>query len=120
MKITLNKDHAGIDLIYEAENVKIIESIEKRTYEKKEDGSPDFRYSPHREVEDATLDQFSDLLVDLLYYRDTYYDGSILINALFTKLPDKEVGGLLYRLRLMYDQSYEQEKETNFDRITKK
>lgn len=109
MKITVKKDHAGIDLVFEAENVTIVESIEERIYDKLENGDLNFKKGPKRDVHASVLDQYTSLLEDLFYFRNADYNSSKLIDALFEKMPDEEVGRLLFLLTLKYDEQYQTE-----------
>ena len=67
MEIKLDKSHYGCNLIIEADNVKIVEDIEKRTYSKDENGKTN--YNPERDIKDSALKMFSQVLEDMIYYR---------------------------------------------------
>lgn len=86
MNITLIKNH-GYELIFEAENVKIVEDIESRIYPKNNSGKTIVTLNPKRDIKTDVIDQFVRLLDDMIYYREEEYDSSELIKRLFEKLP---------------------------------
>lgn len=97
MEIELKKNY-GFELVFKAENVKITEDIEERTYPKKEDGKPDFNKSPKRDICDNAVEQFVNVLEDIIYYREKDFDSSNLIERLFEKLPQESCESLLTKL----------------------
>ena len=102
MDITL-KRHYGYELIFEAENVKIIEDIEDRIYSKTEDGKTDFKTPPKRDVKTNALEQFTSVLDDMIHYREADFDSSDLIERLFAKLPQEVANNLLVKLKRDYE-----------------
>lgn len=100
MEIKLDKSHYCCNLIIEADNVKIVEDIEKRTYSKDENGKTN--YNPERDIEDSALKMFSQVLEDIIYYRKSEFDSSSLIEQLFEKLPIVEREKLLSNLNRDY------------------
>ena len=88
MKIQIDKSHYACNLVIEADNVKIVEDIEKRTYTKDEHGKSIF--FPERDIEDWALNDISTVLADMIYYRKADFDSSELIKSLFEKLPSQK------------------------------
>ena len=86
MEIRLRKNH-GYELIFEAENVKIVEDIESRTYPKDDNGKTIIDLNPKRDIKTDVIDQIANVLNDMIYYREEEYDSSDLIKRLFEKLP---------------------------------
>jgi hypothetical protein len=78
----------GYYLVFETTNVKVEEDIEVRTYPLKPDGKPDFLAPPKRDINDSVMTQITNLLSDLIYYREKEFDSSELIRYLFDKLPE--------------------------------
>lgn len=94
----------GCSVIVTADNVKIDEDVEKRIYQKKEDGTTDYlRFT--RDIDTSFIDMFNNVLSDLLYYRKTDYDGSDLIKALFAKMPSSSTEGLINELKKTYGEN---------------
>jgi hypothetical protein len=85
MKITLKKNY-GYELIFEAENVKVTEDIESREYPKDKNGNT-ILVPPKRDIKTDVLNQFANVLEDMIYYREAEFDSSNLIERLFEKLP---------------------------------
>jgi len=100
MEIKLDKSHYGCNIIVEADNVKIVEDIEKRTYLKDENGKSNF--FPERDIEDSALKTFSQVLEDMIYYRKSEFDSSSLIEQLFEKLPIVEREKMISKLNRDY------------------
>ena len=98
MEIKLDASHYGYHIIIEAENVKITEDIESRTYHKTEKGMTDWMRAPERDITDEALNQFTQLLEDIIYYRKKDYDSSSLIENLFSKLPQQVANELYVKL----------------------
>lgn len=86
MEITLKRNH-GFELIFEAQNVRITEDIESREYPKDESGKTMVNLHPKRDINTDALQQFVDILEDMIYYRKAEFDSSNLIERLFNKLP---------------------------------
>ena len=101
MEIKLDKSHYGCNLIIEADNVKIVEDIEKRTYSRDDNGKLNEIF-PERDIEDSALKMFSQVLEDMIYYRKSEFDSSSLIDQLFGKLPIVEREKLLSNLNRDY------------------
>jgi len=102
MEITLRKNY-GYELIFEAENVKITEDIEDRIYPKDDLGKSIITISPKRDIKTEVLEQFTSVLDDMIYYRESEFDSSSLIERLFEKLPQEAVDKLLPKLKLDYE-----------------
>ena len=99
MEITVKRRY-GIELEFKAENVLIIEDVEKLTYPKLEDGKTDYKSRPDRDMDKQVLTQFTNLLDELIEYRKADFDSSHLINSLFEKLPQeiaKELSTALFK-----------------------
>lgn len=102
MEISLKRNY-GFYLVIKADNVNIIEDIEERIYSKTEDGEVDWNIAPKRDINTEILNQITNLLDDLIYYRESDYDSSNLIERLFEKLPDKDCEQLLKKLNKFYE-----------------
>ena len=101
MEIKLDKSHYGCNLIIEADNVKIVEDIEKRTYSRDDNGKLNEIF-PERDIEDSALKMVSQVLEDMIYYRKSEFDSCNLIDQLFGKLPILEREKLLSNLNRDY------------------
>lgn len=88
MKIALIT-RRGFDLVFEADNVRVVEDIETREYPRDENGKIAFNMNPKKDISEAALNQFASLLEDMAYYREADFDSSSLIKILFTKLPNQ-------------------------------
>lgn len=87
MEIRLDNRYNPV-LVVEADDVKIEQDIETRTYQKNTLGEVDFRISPKRDVDSKAIDQLVAVLYDIIYYyRNEPYDSSDLIKVMFDKLP---------------------------------
>lgn len=102
MKITIKRNY-GISLIYEAENILVDDDIEDRIYQKDENGKIDYSKPILRDVNTDILDQYCNVLEDLIYYREREFDSTKLIEQLIEKLPEKSVNDLLIKLNKNYD-----------------
>lgn len=102
MNITLKRNY-GFELIFEAENVRVIEDIEERIYSKTEDGKTDYKTPPNRDIQTHAIEQFVSVLDDMIYYRDAEFDSSSLIERLFEKLPQESANKLLVKLKRDYE-----------------
>ena len=105
MEITVRRNY-GFELIFEAENVKVIEDIEERIYSKNEDGTTNYR-NVKRDVKTGVIEQFVSALDDMIYYREAEFDSSALIERLFEKLPQDVTNNLLVKLRRDYEADVE-------------
>lgn len=85
MKIEFDQRHFGKIIRVTADNVRIEEDVEKRTYKQLEGGKLDF--NPSRDIEDSAINMFQEVLCGMMYCRVEDYDSSNLIKALFEKLP---------------------------------
>ena len=94
MEISIN-NRCGFELVFEADNVKVVEDIEQRTYEKLENGKIDTRTPPKRDIKTDVLEQFVSLLDDMIYYRKEEYDSTYLIDRLFDKMPHEKAKEIL-------------------------
>ena len=103
MEISLKISYTGYDLIVKADNVLITEDIEERTYDKTEDGKPNYKTPPQRDISDNALSQFVNLLDDMIYYRKNDFDSSDLIEKLFEKLPEESATKLFAKLKNDYE-----------------
>jgi hypothetical protein len=104
MEIYLKRNHS-IDLIFEAENVKVVEDIEDRKYQIDEKGKP--IYPPSRDIKTDALNQVVVLLEDMIYYRKAVFDSSSLIEGLFEKLPKDAAVNLVDKLKSTYKETGE-------------
>lgn len=102
MEISLKRSY-GYYLIFKAENVFVEEDVETSIYSKTEDGKTDFSKPPKRDISDDILEQITNLLYDLIYYRERDFDSSSLIEELFKKLPNKLANELFLRLKKDYE-----------------
>lgn len=102
MKITFRQNF-GSELIFEAENVKIVEDIESREYPKDENGKSIITLNPKRDIKTEVLEQFVNVLDDMIYYREAEFDSSDLIERLFEKLPQEVRDNLIKELNKDYD-----------------
>lgn len=101
MVITLKKNH-GYELTVEADNVKIVEDVEDRIYHKGHDGKTDYMIAPKRDIKTTVINQFVEVLDDMIYYRESKYDSSGLIERLFEKLPTEIAENLINKLKDEY------------------
>jgi hypothetical protein len=101
MNITLKRNH-GYELIFEADNIRVVEDIEERTYEKDENGKLIINLNPKRDIKTDAIEQFVTVLDDMFYYRKAEFDSSDLIENLFEKLPSDKVQSLLTKLHNAY------------------
>jgi len=101
MKISLKRNY-GFELIFEADNVKVIEDVETREYLKDENGKTDFKKSPIRDISTDALEQITNVLDDMIYYREAEFDSSTLIKNLFEKLPQQVRLEMLHKLTSEY------------------
>ncbi len=102
MNITLKRNY-GFELIFEAENVKVTEDIESREYPKDENGKTIININPKRDIKTDALEQFVNVLEDMIYYREAEFDSSNLIERLFEKLPQESANKLLVKLKRDYE-----------------
>lgn len=103
MNIKLNATNYGYEIVFEAENVKVSEDIESRTYSKTEDGKTDFSKPPKRDISTDSLAMISSLLDDMIYYRSEEFDSSDLIHRLFDKLPESKRDEMLAKFKNDYE-----------------
>ena len=101
MNITLKRNY-GFELIFEAENVRVTEDVEERIYCKTDDGKTDY-INVKRDVKTDAIEQFVNVLDDMIYYREAEFDSSSLIERLFEKLPQEAANKLLVKLKRDYD-----------------
>jgi hypothetical protein len=101
MEISLKRNH-GFELIFKAENVNVCEEIEDRIYGKTEDGKTDFR-DITRDIKTDVIEQFVSVLDDMIYYRQSVFDSSGLIERLFEKLPSDKIEVLITKLKRDYE-----------------
>lgn len=92
------KRRYGMELIFTAENVKIEDDIEERIYPKLENGKSDFSKVPQRDIKDEAIQQFVNVLGDLMYYREREFDSSDTIFRMFEKLPHTKQQDVLKKL----------------------
>lgn len=95
MKISVNRNRCGVpELVITADNVHIREDIEERKIGLGENGRPDFR-KVTSDIKTEAIEMFSSVLEDMLYYRESEFDGRGLIKGLIEKLPkDVRIGFL--------------------------
>lgn len=86
MTIEVKRD----ELIIEADNVKIIETVFEGVYAVKEDGKKDYNKRLGDDVTEEGLNLLAKPLEDLIYYRKTEYDSLELIKQLYARLPDEK------------------------------
>lgn len=103
MNITLKRSY-GFELIFEAENIKVTEDIEERIYSKTEDGKPDYKVPPKRDIQTSAIEQFVSVLDDMIYCREAEFDSSSLIERLFEKLPSDVAIKLAEKIKRDYDE----------------
>ena len=97
MEILLKRNY-GYTLIIKADNVNIEEDIEDRIYHKNSEGKSDFTRPPVRDIKTDSLELFTSVLDDMIYYRQAEFDSSSLIYSLFEKLPNNIKTELLTKL----------------------
>jgi hypothetical protein len=103
MNIKIERGNAiGLELVIEAENVKISYDIEAREYDRDINGKL-LSVFPKRDVSTDALDKFTKVLDDMIYYREAEYDSSDLIKRLFEKLPSDVASKLHKFLEDTYD-----------------
>jgi hypothetical protein len=105
MNIKFKKKH-GYELIFELQNVRVTEDIEERFYGKTGDGKTDYR-NVKRDVKTDAIEQFINVLDDMVYYRQAELDSSSLIERLFEKLPEAIQNKLLAKLKRDYEVNFE-------------
>jgi len=72
--------------------------MEERIYQKLEDGKSDFSKAPQRDIKTEYLQQFCQVVEDMIYYREREYDSETLILQLFEKLPSEVANKLAIKL----------------------
>lgn len=102
MEITLKSSGTFYELKVTAENVNMTENITETEYAIKEDGKIDYSKVIVRDIENSTMDQFSGLMEDLIYYRERPYDSTNLLRSAFEKLPEDKQIELLKELNRDY------------------
>ena len=103
MEINIKSSYGSIDVVIEAENVKINECISKSIYAKKEDGKTDFNKRLGEDITDENMEVFTRLLNDIAYYRKADYDTTDLIETLFEKMPQEKAELLFKNLNKKYE-----------------
>lgn len=98
MEISLKRKY-GYELTIKADNTTICEDIEERIYSKTADGKADFKIPPKRDISTDILQQFTNVLSDMIYYRKAEFDSSELIEMLFDKLPKEKMNDVLIKLQ---------------------
>ena len=101
MNITLKRNY-GFELIFETENVRVIEDVGERIYGKTDDGKTNYG-KVKRDVKTDAIEQFVNVLDDMIYYREAEFDSSSLIERLFEKLPQEVANKLLVKLKRDYE-----------------
>lgn len=99
MNIEVKQNHYYTTVIVTADNVNIAEDITKSFFKQDENGKQVFS---HRDIEDSALQQFSQVLEDLFYYRTADYDSTTMIEQAFAKLPEDSAKKLLDELNRNY------------------
>jgi len=102
MNIEIKTNYSGKDIIYIAENIKVEENISERIYEKDENGKTDFKRLKLEDITDEVIEQFTQLIEELLYYRKRDFDTSELIYQAFNKLPQEKIKAVLEQLNKDY------------------
>jgi hypothetical protein len=102
MNIALKRNY-GFELIFEAENVRVTEDIESREYPKDENGKTVINLNPKRDIKTDALEQFVNVLEDMIYYREAEFDSSNLIERLFEKLPPDVAIKLAEKIKRDYE-----------------
>ena len=102
MEISVKKN-CGYYLVFKAENVNVEEDIEQRIYPKTKDGKIDHSKPIVRDIDTNILNQLTQVVEDLIYYRVEKYESSSLIERLFEKLPNDSVKKLLFKLNKDYE-----------------
>src|SRR5689334_22665421 len=92
----------GYELIFTEENVRVSEDIEERIYSKDANGKTDFKVPPTRDIKTEAIQKFSDVLYEMIYFRDADFDSSGLIEKLFEKLPSDVADTLFAKLKSDY------------------
>jgi hypothetical protein len=102
MNITLKRNY-GFELIFEAENVRVTEDIESREYPKDKNGKTVINLNPKRDIKTDALEQFVNVLDDIIFFREAEFDSSNLIERLFEKLPSDVAIKLAKKIKRDYD-----------------
>ena len=87
MEIYLDTRYTAANLVIKADNVCIEEDIQSRVWEKDKNGKISFLSPCTRDIKTESLQQISNLLMDMIYYRNEPFDSSSLVERLFEKLP---------------------------------
>jgi len=103
MDIKINHSYGSTEIVFEAENVKVVESISESIYGKKEDGKIDFLKRLGYDITNDAMDKLTRALDDIFEYRNREYDSSCLIERMFEKLPKEEMQVLLKKLIRDYE-----------------
>ena len=98
MQITLRNSHGFTEVIFEAENVKVVEDISETIYALKEDGKKDINKRLGKDITEDAMSQFVRFMDDLVYYREKEFDSSDLVERLVEKLPEEKRQELLKKL----------------------
>ena len=102
MKIVVNPKYGYVELVIEAENVHIEETISSTIYGKKEDGKIDYSKRLRIDIEDEYMEMFSSALESILDDRTSIFDSTSLIEKLFEKLGDNDQKTLIDKLNREY------------------
>jgi len=94
MKIELTRSHRFNTIVVENTNVKIEYSATDSIKKDNNLGQPYFE----QDISDESLNLFSGVLEDLIFYREREFDSSTLITNLFSKLPQEKTQSLLKEL----------------------
>jgi len=99
MEITLKNSYGYTEVVFEAENVKVVGDITQRLYDVDESGKSILK---GKDISDLDLDKFVRFMEDLVYYRDREFDSTELICGLFQKMPQDKAEELLNKLNADY------------------
>lgn len=105
MNITFEQKYYGAILRVTADNVDIQEDISVTIYGKKEDGTTDYSNRIGKELEVKVVNDVVLVLEDMIYYSDSEYDSSRLIEYLFEKLPQDKLNELMIKLNKDYNEN---------------
>ena len=111
MTIEAKKDYYGVDIVFTADNVKVTESLSETLYGKNEDGTKNFKDRLGADVTDGSMETFTRLLSDIVYYRSREFDGTDLALQLIEKMPEEKRSALFIQLQKDYDFEFQTEQK---------
>lgn len=102
MELEIKKQYSTAYLIVKDTNVHIEEDVSETFYHVGEDGKTDFSKRLRSDITDDAMKKVLTFAEDLIYYRESNYDSSALIEQCFYKLPQETAVNLIKKLTKEY------------------